>query len=169
MNTSYYIVNSASFHIQEVNDDGWFSNPIKKFGPDNFLMSSLVSFGGCHSKTSWSSNTNYYCKFFVYGKQSSFSIKGWIFPSELSNCTDSSSRVGNIYNEFAFDCTTPEGVAIRVSAKVNVPFLYGVMLVIKTLIALNYNQILEYSYVIDGKRYIHFSSYYLPSNKYFPI
>jgi len=46
MNTSYYIVNTASFHIQDVNDDSWFSNPIKKFGPDNFLMSSLVSFGG---------------------------------------------------------------------------------------------------------------------------
>lgn len=155
----YFIIDLSNFTIKEVQDDSWFSNPIKKLGQYNDLMCRIDAFGGYDAKYSWASRRNYYAEFFVRGNKSQYRIKRWTFPNEIRNATDSSSRDGRIFNEFSFRCTMPNGNPLNVKVKVNKPYIWGIIEAVSKLINMSETCFNLYSYEIRGERYIFLNSY----------
>lgn len=51
----YFVINIQNLAVEEVKDDSWFSNPIKKIGRKNALMCYFDDFGGYTAKYSWAS------------------------------------------------------------------------------------------------------------------
>lgn len=156
----YFVINIQNLAVEEVKDDSWFSNPIKKIGRKNALMCYFDDFGGYTAKYSWASKKHYYAKFFVWGKQSSFSFKGWTFPSEISNATNSSSRNGRTFNEFSFKCTRPNGESLYVGVRVDRSYIWGILKAYATLINLSEESFNSNSYTINNERHINLDSYY---------
>lgn len=130
----YFIINKYTLDVKEVQDDSWFSNPIKKLGKNNELMCYFDSFGGYQAKYSWASEHHYYAEFFVFGKKSEFVLNGWKFPKTIGRGNDGTSRDGRTFNKFSFKCYMPNGLPLNVSAKVNSAYIWGIMKVIKELI-----------------------------------
>lgn len=155
----YFIIRTRDLDIEEVKDDSWFSNPIKKMGEDHELMCKIDAFGGYDAKNSWASKRHYYAEFFVRGQKSSFRLKGWNFPSEIRRATDSSSRDARWFNEFSFVCTRPNGDSLNVNVKVNEPYIWGIMKAISALINMSESMFDTYSYSIGNERCITLDSY----------
>ena len=166
----YFIINPYSLEPTEQEVTKWFKTPIDTHGKSNQLMCYFDTIGGYHAKRTWASSTHYYVKFFEFGENKEFSLKGWKFPKEIKNAKDYSSNEGRMHNEFSFICTTPYGKKCSVNAHIDTPFIWGIMKVIKTLVFNDELFLMKYGTVNNEGNYrILFRSYYDSGRLYYSI